>query len=180
MKTLFEICVTQMNEDNRRFWTVFHVFTLLNGGLLAFFASSSTDPKVKLGIATVAGLICVLWRQIQARMGYWSRRWEDEVERLEKLYVDDINAQRKQDNLSPLPNTATVFLCRKPKKRGRGEKRWPGMSTRRAGTYLPLLFLLAWVLFFGATLLGPETSGISHVKPVQQQILPNTPLQPTR
>ncbi|MBU1206761.1 MAG: hypothetical protein KKH04_07530 [Proteobacteria bacterium] len=154
MKTLFEVCVKQMNEDNSRFWTVFHVFTLMNGGLLALSASSSTNPEVKLGIAIVAGLICVLWRQIQARMGFWSRRWEEDAERIEELYVADVNEERQRNNLPPLPNTAKVFLGRKPKTRGKGEKRWPGMSTRNAGTYLPLLFLLAWVLFFGATLRG--------------------------
>jgi len=140
-----------MNEDNRRFWTVFHVFTLVIGGLLAFSASSSAHPEVKQGIAIVAGLICVLWRQIQARMGYWSRWWEEEAERIEKLYVNYVNTKCERNNLPPIPNNSTVFLGRKPKKRGKGEKRWPGMSTRRAATWLPLLFLLAWVLFFYAT-----------------------------
>ena len=152
MKTLFEVCIKQMNEDSSRFWTIFHVFTLMNGGLLAFAASSSTKPEVKLCIAIVAGLICVLWRQIQARMGFWCQQWDEEADRIEGLYVAEVNAERQRNNLPSLPNTAKVFLGRKPKLRSKSEKRWPGMSTRNAGTCLPLLFLLGWVLFLWATL----------------------------
>jgi hypothetical protein len=146
MKTLYEVCIKQMNEDNSRFWTIFHVFTLMNGGLLAFSASSSTNWEIKLCIAIVAGVICVFWWRIQERMGFWSRKWEDKADSIEKLYVADVNEERQRQYLRPLPGSAKVMAGRKPKEREDGVKRWPGMSTRKAGRYLPRLFFLAWVV----------------------------------
>ena len=143
----------------------------MNGGLLAFMVSSSIDPKVKLCIAIVAAFICVLWLLIQARMGFWSLSWENKAACIEELYVADINKERQQNKLPPLPK---IFIDRKPKNRIKGEKRWPGMSTRKAGVYLPFLFLLAWIVFFSVTIWDIKTSRASPVGSVQQQVLPNT------
>ena len=186
LKTLYDTCVMQLNEDNRRLWTIFHVFTLLNGAMLALSASTSaTSYEVKIITAIIAIFICVLWQRIQVRMGFWSSLWEEEAAQIEKIYIDEINTQLINKGFSTLPKTATVFLhriekikrvglkyskidrfflCLTPKKRLKKRIPFPGMSTRKAGAYLPLIFLFAWLVFLGATILDPAKSKTSNTE----------------
>lgn len=151
MKSIYEICVGQLNEDNNRFWTVFYVFTAVNGGLLAFVASARVNSAFKCTISLIAAIICILWYLIQARLEYWSKKWEEKIEEVEQLYsAESKNENEFRDKVWVFPANLKIYRDRKSEKKS--SEHWPGMSTYLAGKIIPWLFMFAWILIFMITL----------------------------
>lgn len=128
----YEIAFDGSKDDSARFWTIFYLMSLVNGGLFGIVVTSGTTlTSYKILVAILGLAICVIWVLIQRRMHYWCDWWDKKLVELEPEYM--LKAK--------MPNG---LLYRKRKNYGGKPPR--GISTRTGGSLMPIVFGVGWLL----------------------------------
>jgi len=181
MKDYYRVAFDAFQKDAERYWTVFNLMSIINGGLFIFVLNA----KATLIIGGVAGFglaLCIIWALVQRRYQYWVNQRQDVLKKLEELYIKEIkltDAESLKQEIAPIygknpleQNSNTVFKCWKA-----GFWNWKnlkqisrclrdhGISTRNAGWIVPCLFLLAW---FAVLVTASRLEALSRPQPMQQ------------
>ena len=139
MEELYKILLAEREHDSRRFWVIFGVMALLNGGLFAFVTAPSGVTAPLRPVAALLGLVlCTIWLLAERRMIGWLNDWEKRLIDIEPLYLAE-KRRAHGTNQPPWPAGFQIFQERKR----RNPVRF-GLSTRTAACILPVLFFVAW------------------------------------
>ena len=131
MQHPYEIAFEGSKDDSARFWTIFYLMSLINGGLFGIVVTSNAEAAYKLLVAALGIAICVIWFLIQRRMHYWCDWWDSKLEELEEDFMGK----------SQLP---AALLFRKRKEKTAPHRK--GISTRIGGCLMPTIFGVGWVV----------------------------------
>ena len=138
MQELYKMLLSDRDHESKLFWVIFGVMNIVNGGLFVFVKEKPNHPLI--WVASLLGIgLCVIWLLAQRRIRGWVRWWEIQLETIEPFYFEELNQRRSQVGLAPLPTNFTLF-------RNRRCAVQEGISTRKVGVFLPLLFASAWVI----------------------------------
>jgi hypothetical protein len=146
---LFDKAYQAYESDNERFWRLFNLMTLVNGGLLAFAASSQNRMLVR--VASVAGFaLCIVWLQLQRRYGWWCTWWDEKLADVECQYLG---------SFKPRPSVAPFsdHWASAQKKSGKS-----GWSSRKTTFIVPMFFAVAWLVILIFSIFAPAAS-VSHI-----------------
>ena len=136
MKDLYSFLLGAREQDSQRYWAIFGVMNVINGGLFGFAASTITPDPLKI-VASLLGIgLCILWIFAVLRMSAWVRWWEERLEQLESHYFLTIEAKPQED---------TEFIEGFRVFRNRKGAVTAGCSTRAVGMWIPSIFIVAWI-----------------------------------
>lgn len=137
MKDLYLLLLSGREQDSQRYWVIFSVMNVINGGLFGFAGSTITPEPVKI-IASLVGIgLCILWILGVRRMDAWVKWWENKLERLELHYFSEIGSNS---------NEVTQFLKDFEVFRKRKNVITKGCSTKTLGVWIASIFMAGWIL----------------------------------
>lgn len=137
VKDLYLLLLSGREQDSQRYWVIFSVMNVINGGLFGFAVSTITPEPLKI-IASLVGIgLCVLWILGVLRMAAWVRWWEQKLESFESPYFSEIGSNS--------PET-TKFLKDFEVFRKRKNVVTTGCSTRSLGVWIASIFMAGWIL----------------------------------
>lgn len=139
IKEIMRMAFDHYIDDIRRFWNVFYVMSILNGGLIAIVISINQETPLRIGAGLLGLLVCIIWCGAQKRLRFWCKNWEEKLEELEKTFLSNIKQSRKQ--------SIKVFVGRKDKTSKKNSL--PGISGYCVGILLPVIFACAWIFIIG-------------------------------
>ncbi len=143
VKDLYSYLLQGREHDSKRFWDIFVVMNVINGGLFGLAASNLTCEGLKVLAAFLGICLCVLWAGVEIRMGEWVKWWETSLRDFEPHYFKELqNGHKERDE----------FLAKLAVFRNREGKVVKGFSTRAVGLLVPVVFLVVWsvLLFYSA------------------------------
>ena|SRR6266850_4977052 len=130
---LFDKTYEAYQSDDERFWKLFNLMTLVNGGLLAL-VSSSHVVGLQRGASSVGLLLCMVWWGMQSRYGWWCSWWDEILAKAESQYLDSFGLD------PPVRPFNAHWQTEKTKKRG--------FSTRKSTAIVPVGFAFGWIAVF--------------------------------
>jgi len=137
MKDLYSFLLSGREQDSQRYWVIFGVMNVINGGLFGFAASNITPAPLKI-VSSLLGIgLCILWILGVLRMSGWVKWWEGKLELLESQYLSTIESRAPEG--AEFVKQFQVF-------RNRRGAVTAGCSTRSLGVWIPSLFIVAWAL----------------------------------
>jgi len=137
VKDLYLLLLSGREQDSQRYWVIFSVMNVINGGLFGFTVSTITPEPLKI-IASLVGIgLCVLWILGVLRMAAWVRWWEQKLESFESHYFSEIGSNSPE---------ATKFLNDFEVFRKRKNVVTTGCSTRSLGVWIASIFMAGWIL----------------------------------
>lgn len=165
----YKMLLDERDRDAQRFWIIFSLLSIVNGGLLGFVINSR---DVSLGLKLIASLLgivlCIVWGLVQKRMSFWIRLWEKKLEEIEPLYFKELNEKsgcKTNGEEAKFPIDFKLFCNRRDSVYLQKKDHWTywleteedrkyiyeflrekGISTRRAGFLLPFIFGVAWII----------------------------------
>jgi len=139
MSELYKNLLDEREHESQRFWTIFSVMSVVNGGLLAVVTAKEPGPLLR-GLSALLGIaLCVVWFQSLKRIRSWLVWWERKLQDLEPQFFAELNKEAEKNGTPPLPANFKLFKDRQPEVT-------IGMSTRTAGWLIPLFFAVAWIV----------------------------------
>lgn len=158
----YKMLLDERDRDAQRFWIIFSLLSIVNGGLLGFVINSR---DLSLGLKLIASLLgivlCIIWYLVQVRMRFWIRWWEEKLEEVEPLYFKELNLKSG----CKFPIDFKLFRSRGDSVYIEKKDHWTywletekdrkyickflhekGISTRDAGSLLPFFFGMAWII----------------------------------
>ena len=149
MEFLFGKAYEAYQSDNERFWKLFNLMTLVNGGLLAIVCYCDKE-FIWLAASVFGAFLCLVWSGMQFRYGWWCRWWDDKLKEIEGKYTSSAHI------------TVEVFQAHSNEKvpllfcRSNGRLIVTGFSTRKTTGVLPIGLAMMWlaVLVYSITQLA--------------------------
>ena len=133
-KHLYEIAIDSLRDDSARFWVVYNVMSVVNGGLFAFMNSTGSPHAIRLITCGLGIVLCAVWYGIQSRLRWYLDYWDKKAAEFEPEYQKQVGDDKP---------ALRLFQGLKG-----GDHKKTGMSTRLAGRIMPLVFGLAWCFVF--------------------------------
>ncbi len=92
------------DKEADRFWTRNNVFLTINGAMLVFVTSFSTDLKINL-LVTIFGMIfCIIWMRVNQIGKYYLDRWKEPLKKIElDWHIKPITRINELATEHPLP-----------------------------------------------------------------------------
>jgi hypothetical protein len=170
IENFYKMLLDERDRDAQRFWIIFSLLSIVNGGLLGFILNSKNPSSGFKLVASLLGIaLCVIWGLVQRRMGFWIRWWEKKLEEVEPLYFKELHEKsgyrKNGKEEAKFPNDFKLFCNRhdsvylekkehftywldtaEDRDRIYRFLREKGISTRLAGILLPFFFGVAWII----------------------------------
>jgi len=139
VQELYKILLAGRQDDAQRFWVIFAVLNVINGGLFAAVVSQSSMGGVRIVAAIFGIVLCFVWASTQSRMTGWIEWWEEKLKEIEPGYIAELRTAATTPEATRVLSGIQIFINRKPR-----TSRW-AISTRRIGWFVPLIFGAAWI-----------------------------------
>ena len=81
---LYAIVAGLWDSECDRYWARNNIFLILQGALLAGFTSASSDVFLRLSMASLGLVLCVIWFGISVQGAHYVARWRPALEELEE------------------------------------------------------------------------------------------------
>lgn len=143
MKDLYSFLLRGREQDSQRYWVIFGVMNVINGGLFGFATSNTKDAPLNFFTPLLGIGLCICWFLGVRRMSGWVKWWEKKLELIEPQYFSEI--ETKLPDNKKFIEQFKIFQNRK-------NAVTDGCSTQILGCAIPIIFFIAWALLLLYTL----------------------------
>ena len=136
LRELYRLQVDTHEHDSARYWTIFNLMSVINGGLIAIVVSTDPGLLVKYFLSGFGVLNCVVWFMVQRRFAYFVKCYKLRRFVAGKYYFPAVLEGHKDDDdmrIEPLDQRAlaTQYFTR-----------WTAPTMRYCTRLLPLTLKL--------------------------------------